>query len=162
MGLKPSTQLAALIRRLRPDIVHSLEFQHAGYLTLAAQEQLKGQGPLWMVSNWGSDIYYFGRDPGHAAKIRKILGRADHYCCECQRDIQIGREFGFTRTVGPVLPSGGGYHLDRMELHRQPGPTSARRLVLLKGYQNWAGRALVGLEALRRCADVLRDYQIRV
>jgi len=31
---------------------------------------------------------------------------------------------------------------------------------MLKGYQSWAGRALVGLRALERSADLLHDYQI--
>lgn len=31
---------------------------------------------------------------------------------------------------------------------------------MLKGYQHWAGRALVGLRALERCADLLKKYEI--
>jgi glycosyltransferase involved in cell wall biosynthesis len=31
---------------------------------------------------------------------------------------------------------------------------------MLKGYQGWSGRALVGLRALERCADLLNDYRI--
>ncbi len=31
---------------------------------------------------------------------------------------------------------------------------------MLKGYQHWAGRALVGLRALERCAEILKDYEI--
>jgi len=33
---------------------------------------------------------------------------------------------------------------------------------VLKGYQHWAGRALVGLRAITLCADVLRDYRVAV
>ena len=31
---------------------------------------------------------------------------------------------------------------------------------MLKGYQHWAGRALFGLRALERCADLLSGYEI--
>jgi glycosyltransferase involved in cell wall biosynthesis len=31
---------------------------------------------------------------------------------------------------------------------------------MLKGYQHWAGRALVGLRALERCADLLKGYVV--
>jgi glycosyltransferase involved in cell wall biosynthesis len=31
---------------------------------------------------------------------------------------------------------------------------------MVKGYQGWAGRALVALRALERCADILSDYTI--
>ena len=33
---------------------------------------------------------------------------------------------------------------------------------MLKGYQHWAGRALVGLRALARCADLLAGYEVVV
>ena len=31
---------------------------------------------------------------------------------------------------------------------------------MLKGYNDWAGRALVGLRALERCADILKGYKV--
>jgi len=42
----------------------------------------------------------------------------------------------------------------------QGGRTSERRSIMLKGYQGWVGRSLVGLRALERCAEILRDYEI--
>jgi glycosyltransferase involved in cell wall biosynthesis len=33
-------------------------------------------------------------------------------------------------------------------------------MIMLKGYQGWAGRALFGLRALARCADVLDGYEV--
>jgi glycosyltransferase involved in cell wall biosynthesis len=39
---------------------------------------------------------------------------------------------------------------------------SARRTILLKGYQHWAGRALVGLQALTMCAGLLKGYQVAI
>ena len=50
-----SGRLAYAIRHLKADIVHSLEMQHAGYLTLAARERLGGKFSTWIVTNWGSD-----------------------------------------------------------------------------------------------------------
>lgn len=38
---------------------------------------------------------------------------------------------------------------------REQIPVSSRKVIMLKGYQNWAGRALVGLRALGRCEDIL-------
>ncbi len=43
---------------------------------------------------------------------------------------------------------------------RPPGPTSARRVIALKGYQSWYGRALDGLRAVEMCADVLQGYTV--
>ncbi len=155
-------RLARLIRKLKPDIIHSLEIQHAGYLTLDAKKQLDGSFPAWIVTNWGSDIYLFGRLPEHADKIRAVLAAADYYSCECQRDVKLGKEFGFKKEVLPVLPNSGGLDLKWAQKLRQPGPVSKRRLIMLKGYQSWAGRALVGLKALELGADMLKGYRVTV
>jgi len=155
-------RLARVIRRLKPDTVHSLEIQHAGYLTLEARNHLGDSFPTWIVTNWGSDIYLFGRLSEHADKIRAVLAACDYYSCECHRDVGLGRAFGFEGVVLSVLPNTGGFDLEWVQQFRQPGPTSARRLIVLKGYQGWAGRALVGLRAIELSADVLKDYRVAV
>ena len=58
-------QLIRVIQKIRPDIVHSMEIQSAGYLTLEAKKILQGKFPPWIVTNWGSDIYLFGRLKDH-------------------------------------------------------------------------------------------------
>jgi glycosyltransferase involved in cell wall biosynthesis len=162
LGPDQVRRLASVVRRLKPDIVHSLELQHAGYLTLEARRLLGGRFPPWIVTNWGSDIYLFGRLPEHANRIRTVLETCDYYGCECDRDVQLGRMFGFKGEVLPVLPNGGGYDLAEAQGLRMPGLTSARRLVVLKGYQGWAGRGLFGLRALELAADALRGYEVAV
>lgn len=157
-----SWQLRRLIKRIKPDIVHSLEIQHAGYLTLEAKKGFSGKFPPWIVTNWGSDIYLFGRLAEHELRIRAALASCDFYSCECRRDVCLAKAYGFEGTVLPVFPNTGGFDLEVVERLWQPGPVSARRLIMLKGYQHWAGRALVGLRALERCADVLKGYEIAV
>jgi glycosyltransferase involved in cell wall biosynthesis len=140
-----------------------LEIQHAGYLTLGAREYFTGDSfPTWAVSNWGSDIYHFGRLAAHAEKVRAVMAACDYYGSECQRDAELGLAFGFKGELLTVLPNGGGSDLDEMRRLRQPGPTSARRYVVLKGYQHWAGRALFGLRAIELCADALLGYHVAV
>ena len=153
-------RLAGLIACLRPDVVHSMEIQHAGYLTLEARRRLDRPFPPWVVTNWGSDIYLFGRLAEHAPKIREVLARCDYYSCECLRDVFLAKSFGFAGTVLPVFPNAGGFDLSGVASLRQPGPASARRAIMLKGYQHWGGRALTGLRALERCADLLGGYEV--
>jgi hypothetical protein len=156
-------RLASVVRKLKPDVVHSMEIQHAAYLTLAARSHLPaGQFPPWLVSNWGSDIFLFGRLPAHVEKIRQVMSASDYYHCECQRDVELGRQLGFAGEVMPVFSVTGGFDVERMRALMSSGPTSARRGIALKGYQNWAGRALVGLRAIALCADLLQDYRISV
>jgi glycosyltransferase involved in cell wall biosynthesis len=155
-------RLAGLIRRIRPDVVHSLEIQHAGYLVLGAKRRGKGGFPPWIVTNWGSDIYLFGRLSEHEPKIREVLAECDYYSCECHRDVGLAREYGLKGKELPVFPNTGGFDLEGLSRLRAPGPSSARRLIVLKGYQHWAGRALVGLRALERCANLLTGYEVAI
>jgi len=155
-------RLAQTIRKLQPDIIHSLEIQHAGYLTLDAREHFSGKFPTWIVANWGSDIYLFGRLKEHRARIKAVLAACDFYNCECHRDTALARAFGCKGEMLAVLPNTGGIDPAKLRELRQPGPPSGRRLILLKGYQTWAGRALVGLRALRLAAEGLKGYRIGV
>jgi len=148
--------LARVVRWINPDIVHSLEFQQAGYLTLDAHSLYDGRFPPWVVTNWGSDIYLYGPLTEHIEKIKGILAACDYYACECNRDVELAREYGFTKTALPVLPIAGGFQVDHLAKYRQPGPASARKVIALKGYQHWAGRALVGLRALELCSDQIK------
>jgi len=155
-------RLANTIRRIKPDIVQSLEIQHASYLTLEAKNLLGDKLPTWIVTNWGNDIYLFGRLDNHVDKIKAVLASCDYYSCECQRDVQLAIQMGFKGQTLPVLPNAGGYDLARLAEFRQPGPTSARRLILLKGYQDWKGRALAGLRAIELCANELQGYRVAI
>jgi glycosyltransferase involved in cell wall biosynthesis len=154
--------LAWVIRMLDPDIVHSMEFQHASYLAYAAKQRSGRPFPTWIATNWGCDIQLYGRLPEHRAKITDVLRSCDYYSCECQRDVRLARQLGLRGEVLPVVPNGGGLDLEHALSLRQPGTTSARRVIALKGYHRHMHRAQVGLRALALCADVLRDYTIRV
>lgn len=158
-----SHQLAALIKKLKPDIVHSLEFSLAGYLTMEAKKILKDEPfPKWIATNWGSDIYLFGQLKVHQPKIEEVLSNCDYYSCECHRDVYLAKEMGLKGQVLPVFPNTGGFNLDEVKKYRLRGKISSRKMITLKGYQNWAGRALVGLRALARCADLLKGYTIAI
>ena len=155
-------RLARTIRVLQPDIVHSLEMQHAGYLTLDARSHLDGRFPPWIYSSWGSDLFYFGRQPEHEGRIRAALAACNYYIADCQRDVRLAKEFGFKGEILGVFPGVGGYDIQHMQQFRPLPPVSARKVIALKGYHtdNWAGRALVALQALHMCADSLADYEV--
>ncbi|OGU15526.1 MAG: hypothetical protein A2076_12720 [Geobacteraceae bacterium GWC2_53_11] len=155
-------QLSRLIRRINPDVVHSMEFQIAGYLTLEVREVFGKEFPKWIATNWGNDIYLYGKLHQHQPIIRRLLECCDYYSCECNRDVVLARENGFKGVVLPVFPNTGGYDLALAKKLQHPGPISERRLIMLKGYGLERGRAVSALRALERCADLLKEnnYQI--
>ena len=153
--------LARLIRKLRPDLIHSMEFQHCGYRVLRARELLRGaRFPPWLATNWGSDIYHYRKDEQHRTQIQRLLRHIDFYSCECARDVTLARELGMTAKVMPVLPNSGGFELAATAALRDLLPPSRRRLIMIKGYQHFAGRALTALDAVARCADVVKDFEV--
>jgi glycosyltransferase involved in cell wall biosynthesis len=154
--LKPAHRLARTIRRLQPDIVHSLEFQHSAYLTLAAFDLLGGKVPPWIVTPWGSDIFLFGRLAAHRERVKAVLSRCSYLLAESERDRRLAGELGFRGLPLPVMPLTGGFDLAACAGLRTAGPTATRKTIVLKGYQHFAGRALVGLRAIARCAETLK------
>ncbi len=155
-------QLTKIIKEFHPDVIHSLETQHAGYLVETVKNNRFGDFfPPWMHTNWGSDIYLLGHIPEHKKRIRSVLSSCDYYSCECYRDVTLAREFGFSGTIMPVIPNTGGFDLEYVAQLRLSGKRpSQRKSIVLKGHQDWAGRALFGLRALELCADVLSEYEI--
>ena len=153
-------KLKRIIKKLKPDIIHSHETQNAGYLTMKAKKIYRGNFPQWIHSNWGSDIYLYGNISEHISKIHEVLENCDYYTCECCRDVKLARDFGYKGEMVSVIPNGGGYDFERLANIRDSELTSERRLIMLKGYQGWAGRCLVGLRALERCHDILKGYKI--
>ena len=158
-----AARLARVISRLRPDIVHSLEMQHSAYVTLESRRLLGGERfPPWIYSCWGSDLYYFGRQPEHVERVEAVLSACDYLITDCDRDRGLAAEHGFTGTFLGVFPGPGGFHVDRMRQMRCSAPASSRRVIALKGYHDdlWVGRALVALEAIHRLSTSLTEYEV--
>ncbi|WP_324292445.1 glycosyltransferase family 4 protein [uncultured Methanoregula sp.] len=160
--------LIRVIKEIQPDIIHSMEFQHGGYLVLDAKREFLKRSrnnekfPSWIATNWGSDIFLFGKMPDHKEKIQALLKECDYYSCECERDIELAKKFGFNGKYLPVLPNTGGFTPAFIEKPGAGRKTSDRRVILLKGYQGWAGRALVGLDAIELCAGDLQEYEVEI
>jgi hypothetical protein len=139
-----------------------MHIQEAGYLTLEAKKRYKGTFPKWLATNWGSELNLFSKVSGYRDKIKDVLLNCDYLSGECSNDIKIAKDLGFKGRFLPVVPNSGGIDFDNIKKIRKPGQTSERKNIMLKGYQNWAGRALVGLTALEMCADVLKGYRILI
>lgn len=155
---------AGLLRRaaraFQPEIVHALELQHAGYICLAAFEKSGLRASTLMLTNYGSDLFWFSRFPYHQARLRRLLALADRYAAECSRDVKLATSLGFQGQVMPVLPNAGGFEIG--ELPEGTIRPSDRSLIMVKGYQGWVGRAHVALEAIEMLASELTKYEIVV
>jgi len=154
-------RLRRVIKKLRPDLIHSLETQHAGYLVNDVKSKWNGpfEFPKWLHTNWGSDIYLFGRMPQHKDRIRKVLENCDYYSCESDRDVLLAKRFGLKGYSFEPFPNTGGFDMNYL-LSIPQQRTSERKTIMLKGYQGWAGRALFALKALELVKEDIRGYTV--
>lgn len=152
--------IARIVDDVCPDIVHSHEFQAGAYTTLLARSLCAQPFPAWIVSSWGSDIYFYGRDAQHRRAIEHVLSLADGFGAECIRDVTLARAAGFRGLVLPVVPNAGGYDLAQACALRAVGPASHRTAVAVKGYQHRFGRAISALDALDGCGDLLAGREL--
>lgn len=146
------------IDKHNPDLVHAMELQGAGYCAYLALRRSSGTRPKLIVTNWGSDIYWFRRFPKHLDRIQRLLKAADYYSAECQRDVELARELGFNGEVLPVIPNAGG--IADFVLESRISPPGNRSVILLKGYDGWVGRAIIALNALEGLRDEVKEMKI--
>lgn len=158
-----SIRLYRIINIYHPDIIHTLETQHAGYLMEKIYSQLDAEKVNWWHTNWGSDFYVFQNFEHHELVIKSLLTHVKYYSCECERDVLLAKKHGYLGQVFPVHPNTGGFDLNMLKVLRAKSlPPSKRKVILLKGYQGWAGRALSGIRALERSKDLLEGYSIKL
>jgi glycosyltransferase involved in cell wall biosynthesis len=129
------------IKQEKPNLVHALELQHAGY---ALHKAIKGV-PIGKtkiaLTNYGSDIYWFQRFPEHKTRLTELMHLADFYSAECERDIELARAMGFGGEVLTVLPNAGGINDITSWSTVDRDQVVDRKTVLIKGYTNFVGRA---------------------
>lgn len=148
------------IRRIAPDYVHALELNHGGYIlsrakSIGVHDELK-----LIATNWGSDIFWFQRFPRHLRKISRLLTQIDFYSAECNRDIELASKYGFSGVAHEVFPNAGGF--TEQTLIEPVTLTSERKLILVKGYESFVGRASVALAAIDLISDQVRSFEIVV
>ena len=143
------------------DVIHSHETQHAGYLTEIAIRNTQKK-PKQILSIWGSDLYWFQQFKKHRSKIRGVLEQTNQLILECERDIELAYELGYTGYEPILTSASGGFDIAEIELGRHSQPTSERKSVLVKGYTGFVGRADLALKAIEELCTELKDFKIIV
>ena len=149
--------LKASLKRIKPDYVHALELQNAGYLTARSLSDSSITTPF-IATNYGSDIFWFARFDKHKRRIQAVLHRAQRYSAECSRDIHLAKELGFQGRNLPVFPNSGG--LDVADFAVEVLEAKERKKIVIKGYQGWAGRAEAVVDALLQDPKVLSEFEL--
>jgi hypothetical protein len=132
------------------DLIHALEIQGAGYLYSELPLNIIGDNKL-ILTNWGSDIYFFAKDKGHNEKISKVVAMAAYYSAECERDYELLKNYNFIGRKLPCIPNGGGFSLE--ELNSYKTSASKRNLILCKAYGGMFGMAQLAMPAIDKALN---------
>ena len=151
------------ILKFNPDLVHALELQNAGYSTAVAYRGLsKDKRPKLLITNYGSDVYWFRQFPSHMKKLRELAGFADAFSAECVRDTALAKEIGFDGVFMDTMPNSGGIKIDEAAIAAEAAGASNRKAIAIKGYQNVWGQALYALKAIESLAPELQGFRIEM
>jgi hypothetical protein len=129
--------LARQLEKREFDYVHALEIQGAGYL-ISSVDKEKLRSAKVILTNWGSDIFYFQNQKEHLQRIKRSLSYSDFYSAECVRDYRLVSEIGFSGQFLPCMPNAGGFGPEYFSSKLES--PSKRRQVLIKGYGGEFGR----------------------
>ncbi len=106
-------QLAEIIQRLQPDLVHAMRIPYEGMAAALAMEALPGRKPPLLISTWGNDFTLHAPSTRQMRQAtRRAMYAADALHADCQRDVRLAQEWGFdAQKPVVVLPGGGGIRL---------------------------------------------------
>jgi glycosyltransferase involved in cell wall biosynthesis len=146
------------LNEIQPDVVHSF----ALYLSCSPIIEVMEKNPTqkWIYSSWGSDLFYFQKEPTYLKDIKRVLPRINYLFTDCKRDYEIAKQYGFSGDFLGVFPGGGGFELNEMETYKLP--ISQRKTILIKGFQGRSGRAIPVLKTIATLKEELLNYEIVV
>lgn len=143
-----------VFEQVQPDIVHCFEMQLAGLPILSILEA--SEVPL-VYSSWGSDLFIYEALGVTKTDVQQFLNRVDYLITDCERDYHIAKDLGYTNPFLGVFPGNGGIALPKGDILT----VDERDTIMVKGYDDGVGQALVVLKALAQLPiDVLKDKQI--
>ena len=145
--LSRKNRLALILQRNQFDYIHACEIQGAGYLLLSISKLVNLGSSKIIITNWGSDIYYFKNFKKHNELISELLKITHYYSAECDRDYELIAEYEFKGSFLPCIPNAGG--IMKVDILKNIQPARERNLILVKGYESEFGRVSLILPAIK-------------
>ena len=158
LEITASEQLEQIIRKIKPDVIHSFEMQHCSYPILKTMQ--KYPNIKWVYSCWGSDLYYYQNVKYHKPKIKAVLQRVDFLHTDCLRDYELAKKLKFKGKHTGVIPGGTGFKLSELQPFLKPH--SERKIILVKGYHHLFGRGLNIIKALQELPEIYSEFEVVV
>lgn len=147
-----------LITQLRPKIVHFFEMQHAGYLLDDSGILIKKDFLLY-YTNYGSDIKWFINFDAHKVKMRHILSIVDVVFCESSNDQNLVRQLGYNNVFAQIRLNSV-INREYVESFQIEKDHTKRKIIAIKSYNEFMGRANIVLSSLFNIRNDIQDYEL--
>lgn len=151
-------KLRKILRNRKFDYIHIQEFQHSGYLFLNARQHFAGN-PKIVLTNWGSDIYFYKKDPDHLIRIRELLEISDQYSAECVRDYMLAQELGFSGENLPAVPTS--FDLSFLKNFPDSFPClNQRKQLIIKAYGGKIGEGRIAIQVAAKFLEKFSNSEV--
>ena len=151
--------VARTARKVKATHIHAMELNHAGKISTKALKNLDNLRPKVISTVWGSDIFWFGRFKKHQGYLTEILSGTDLLVSECFRDLELAKNLGFK---GDFSKSETLFGFADSQVQKERTLTSQRKLILIKGYESFVGRASIAIKAAQILSKDLDEYEIHI
>ena len=153
--------LRRTINNIKPSVLHAMEMQHAGYVAERALRACSSSIPFVMTL-WGSDVNWFATARRHKRRIVSVLKRSTIVISECDRDLRTCSTLGYRGRKIKIISLTGGLTDAEFDRATQLTPTSQRRVICVKGYSGFMGRAPLALRGVVGAVGRDRSWSIAV
>ncbi|AUS04130.1 glycosyltransferase [Pseudotamlana carrageenivorans] len=151
-----SKSFEATLKSFKPDVIHCFEMQLSGLPILSVLQRYKV--PL-IYSSWGSDMYHYCYLGMTNLEVSSFLERVNYLITDCNRDVSIAKNNGFKGEFLGVYPGNGGLSIQPQAIK----PLDQRKIIMVKGYNNGVGQAIVVLKAMALLPQsYFKDYTLTI
>src|SRR5258708_966887 len=129
---RASQRLRSYIERVKPDLVHAMRIPYEGMLAADAYTGI----PL-LISAWGNDFTFHATSSSIMRHYTHwTMKVADAYHADCQRDIRLGKYWGFNPSRPTlVTPGNGGIRTEWF--HPPATPVAAPVILNPRGFRSY-------------------------
>lgn len=146
-----------IIADVKPDIVHCFEMKLSGLPILRVMEQYADVKLIY--SSWGSDLFFYKELGLSKVHVEQFLTRVNYLITDCKRDYTIAVQNGFKNIFSGVFPGNGGILIDKKYIKT----FNDRNGLLIKGYEDGVGKALIVIKALQLIPlELLNNFKITI
>ena len=158
--------LTQIIRRWRPDVIHTLGLEPAAYFYMNVRDRfgLRGIGKWVVQVRGGPDLALLRLLPDYFSRMQKVMSECDQLIADNERNYKYAQSLGLTSTQIPSLgmvPGTGGVNVAQLTESWSGLPSQRTRLILWpKAYECPQSKALPVFEAIKLAWDKIQPCEV--